>query len=132
MSKQPRSLSDGELSALKTLWRHGAQTAGEVREHLNRDGRAWAYTTTKTILDRLEEKGYVRRKRTSTPHVYVPIVSPEMVAQHRLGAIRRELFDGSRLPLIRALVQDFGLKSDELAELRALLDAHAREEEEKK
>ena len=123
VGKGPRkALSEAELDAMKVLWKAGPQSAGEVRAVLNGQGRAWAYTTTKTILDRLEEKGYVRRKRTATPHVYVPMVSAEAVALERVGKIRRDMFSGAGLPMIRALVEDTRLTPEEIAALRALLD----------
>jgi len=126
----PKPLSEAELDALKALWRAGPQPASEVRTRLNADGRKWAYTTTKTILDRLEEKGYVRRERASMPHVYVPIVSAEAVAREQLGKVRREIFGGAGLPMMRALVDGSALTSPEIAELRTLLDELAAREKE--
>lgn len=125
----PRPLSDAELDALKALWQAGPQPVSEVRTRLKAEGRNWAYTTTKTILDRLEEKGYVRRERASMPHVYVPIVSAEAVAREQLGRVRREIFDGAGLPMIRALVDGSALTLAEIAELRALLDEQAAREQ---
>jgi predicted transcriptional regulator len=111
------------LDALKALWELGPSPAGQVRQAEALRGRDWAYTTTKTILDRLEAKGYVRRERSRTPHIYVPIVSAEGVARQRLEGIRDDLFDGRELPLVRALLGDAHLGAHEVAELRASLDA---------
>jgi len=125
MSDQPASrppLSQAELDALKALWELGPSPAGDVRHILGLQGRAWAYTTTKTILDRLEEKGYARRDRSGTPHVYVPMVTADGVARERLGVIRDDLFAGRDLPLVRALLDGARLAPDEIAELRASLD----------
>jgi alpha-galactosidase len=70
------------METLKLLWELGPSPAGAVREAMQRDGREWAYTTTKTVLDRLEEKGYARRNRQETPHVYVPVSPPELMGSH--------------------------------------------------
>lgn len=124
MAKAPRrqSLSDGELDALRILWEDGPLPAGAVRDRLNAAGRGWAYTTTKTVLDRLERKGYVRRKRTVTPHLYLPIVSPDALARDGVGRLRRDLFDGAGLPMIRALIEGSDLTAEDLVAVRALLD----------
>ena len=116
-------LSDAELDALKALWELGPSPAGDVRRAPGVRGRDWAYTTTKTILDRLEEKGYVRRERSGTPHVYVPVVTMEGVARERLEEIRDDLFAGRELPLVRALLDGARLSPEEITELRASLDA---------
>jgi predicted transcriptional regulator len=115
--------SHAELDALKALWELGPSPAGDVRAALRLRGREWAYTTTKTILDRLEEKGYVRRERSGTPHVYMPIVTADGVARERLEEIRNDLFAGRDLPLVRALLDGVRLSAEEIAELRASLDS---------
>lgn len=118
-----RPITEAELDALKMLWELGPSPAGRIRVALASHGRDWAYTTTKTILDRLEEKGYVRRDRRETPHIYVPIMSAAGVARDRLGELRKELFDGRDLPLVRALLDGARLSSEAIAELRATLDS---------
>lgn len=122
------TLSDAELDALRTLWDLGPQPAGRILEVLNGRGRGWAYTTAKTILSRLEGKGYVVRDTTSIPHVYLPVRSAEAVACERVARIRRDLFGGAGLPLVRALVDGAGLSRAEIAELRSSLNALERGE----
>jgi predicted transcriptional regulator len=115
------------METLKLLWELGPSPAGAVREAMQRDGREWAYTTTKTVLDRLEEKGYARRNRQETPHVYVP-VSPSAMAGERLRHLRDTVFDGCDIPLVRALLDGTQLSHEAIAELRAALDAMDGEE----
>lgn len=117
------TLSEAELDALRTLWDLGPQPAGRIRDALKARGRDWAYTTAKTILSRLEEKGYVRRDTTSIPHVYGPMLSAEEVARERMAKIRRDLFGGAGVPLVRALLDGPRLSAAEIAELRDSLDA---------
>ncbi|HUG95470.1 MAG TPA: BlaI/MecI/CopY family transcriptional regulator [Pleomorphomonadaceae bacterium] len=123
----PRPISDAELETLKVLWDLGPSAAGPVRHELARRGRIWAYMTTKTILDRLEAKRYVRRDRRTTPHIYLPILSVDQLARQQLGALREALFDGSDLPLARALLDGARLSKRDIAELRSTLDALSRE-----
>lgn len=115
-------LSDAEFQVLKILWEAGPSPAGKVRELINAEGRDWAYTTTKTVLDRLEEKGYARRSRSTIPHVFAPALSADALAQARLTEVRRDLFGGATLPFVRALLDTVRLSPEEVDELRASLD----------
>jgi predicted transcriptional regulator len=123
----PRPISDAELETLKVLWDLGPSAAGPVRDELARRGRTWAYMTTKTILDRLEAKRYVRRDRRRTPHIYLPIFSVGQLALQQLRAMREALFEGSDLPLARALLDGARLSQRDIAELRLTLDALSKE-----
>lgn len=53
-------LSKFELQVMSVLWRGGELSVREVHEALSKDS---AYTTVQTILQRLEQKGAVRRTR---------------------------------------------------------------------
>ncbi|HUF11505.1 MAG TPA: BlaI/MecI/CopY family transcriptional regulator [Longimicrobiales bacterium] len=125
MQDERRELSDAELEALKALWSIGPSQVREVMEALRAGGRDWAYTTAKTILDRLEAKGYARRDRSEAAHIYHPTVTRDDLARLRVGELRAELYDGAAAPLVRALVEG-GLSPDEVRSLRASLDALER------
>jgi predicted transcriptional regulator len=57
MSSTP---SQSELSVLKHLWASGAQSAREVQNALA-PSTGWSYSTTRTLLLRMTEKGLVKR-----------------------------------------------------------------------
>ncbi len=128
MAAPLKSLSDGEQDALRALWELGPSQVRDVMDWLGSRDRDWAYTTTKTILDRLESKGYARRDRTESAHVYHATVTRDEVARRRVADVRDELFDGSAAPLVRALVEG-GLDEAEIRALRASLDALEQGEE---
>lgn len=122
MSETQRELSDAELDTLKALWELGPMQVRDAMEALRSREREWAYTTTKTILDRLEAKGYVRRDRSGAAHVYHATVTRDDLARRRVGELRDELFGGAAGPLVRALVEG-GLDEGEVRALRESLDA---------
>lgn len=123
MADERRELSDAELDTLKVLWMRGPSQVREVMDAQRE--RDWAYTTTKTVLDRLEAKGYVRRDRSGAAHVYHPTVTRDELARARVAELRDELFDGAAGELVRALV-DGGLSEADVRALRARLDAMER------
>lgn len=52
--------SQSELAVLKHLWTAGAQSAREVQNALS-PATGWSYSTTRTLLLRMTEKGLVKR-----------------------------------------------------------------------
>ena len=61
----PRQTSQGiketEWDLLGVLWEAERATAREVADALQ-DSRGWAYSTVKTLLDRMAERGLVRAR----------------------------------------------------------------------
>jgi predicted transcriptional regulator len=108
---------------MRVLWDLGPSPVREVQARLRGGDRNWAYTTTKTILDRLETKGYARRDQTDAAHVYHATVSREEFAGLQVTDLRDEVFAGDGIPLVRALVEGARLTPAEIRELRATLDA---------
>jgi BlaI family transcriptional regulator, penicillinase repressor len=91
-----------ELECLKALWNLGEGNVKDVREVLTRD-RNLAYTTVMTVLDRLEKRGRVARRKQGRFFVYSPAVSRETLRQFAIEALVDDFFDGSRDALIRYL-----------------------------
>lgn len=59
MSASPPS--QAELAVLKHLWNAGAQSAREVQAAIAED-TGWSYSTTRTLLTRMTEKGLIARQ----------------------------------------------------------------------
>ena len=114
MSKPP-ALGERELDIMQELWRRGTATVSEVHAGLGDDV---AYNTVQTMLNRLEEKGYVRRDTGDRAHRYRPLLKEQAAVG---GAIRRltsRFFDGSAEALAARLVEE--LDEEEIERLRAL------------
>ena len=122
MAKRREELSEAEQEVLKTLWELGSGTVREVCEALNRDGRRRVYTTVMTFLFRLETKGYVASDKKEVAHVFRPIVSREALLSQRLTRLVDEVCEGTAAPVVQALVRGKHLSSDDIAQLRRLLD----------
>jgi predicted transcriptional regulator len=129
MAKKREELSDAEQEVLKTLWELGSGTVREVCEALDRDGRRRVYTTVLTFLARLEAKGYVASDKQGLAHVFSPIVSREALLSQRLARLVDEVCEGTATPLVHALVRGRQFSSDDIAQLRRLLDELEQETE---
>jgi predicted transcriptional regulator len=115
-------ISEAELDVLKVLWERPSGTVREINEILHQQGRRWAYTTVQTLLQRLESKGHVRSDKSGSAHVYRAAVSRDDLLSRRLRELADQLCDGTSSPLLLALLGDSRLTSNDIKELRELLD----------
>ena len=101
--------SDKELSAPELFERIGAE-------------RGVAYSTVKTIIDRLEEKGAIERiANRGRTIVYAPTIKRERTVKPLVKAFLRRLFGDDLRPLFAQLLQDEKLSGEELEYLRKLV-----------
>lgn len=125
-------VSDSELEVLKSLWEDGPATVREVSQRMRKTRKGWAYTTVKTLLNRLEAKGYVSCDKSGFAHVFRASVSRRNLLLEGLDLLRERICDGSAAPLVRAFVETGRLESRDVEELRRLLDRLDAEREEQK
>lgn len=130
MRKTPPRISARELEVLKLLWSAGPSTGPAIHSMLRSEGRAGAYTTVKTYLDRLLAKGFVTKDESGGAHLFSARISQQEWAEGRVNELVGELPGPDVLPIARALAGDIRLTAKERSELRNLihrLTADARE-----
>lgn len=113
------SFTDRELDAMSVLWRRGSATVAEVREGIEDE---LAYTTVLSILQTLEEKGYVRHESEGRAYRYIPTVGPEEAGGTALGRIMDKIFHGAADALLAQLVSSRKVPPEQLERMRTLLD----------
>ena len=120
-------LTRRERQIMDILFRRARATANEVMEELPGDP---SYSTVRTQLRVLEEKGHVRHEEQGLRYVYVPVVSRQTARKSALRHLMDTFFDGSAEKVVAALLGGEGarLSKDELERLAELL-AKARKEE---
>lgn len=116
-----------ELDVMSILWRAGSGTVSEVRDAL---GDELAYTSVLSVLQTLEEKGYVRHESEGRAYRYHPTVEPERAGRSALARIREAVYQGSAELMFAQLVSDRRLGRDELERMRRLLAERLGEEDE--
>ncbi len=93
------------------LYRRGRATAGEVMEALTGDP---TYSTVRTQLRVLEEKGHVRHEEIGLRYVYEPAVARRAARKSALRHLVETFFDGSAESAVAAILGGEGTKvSDE-------------------
>lgn len=113
--------TDGELEILRVLWDHGPSTVREIHEILTQE-KDTGYTTTLKTLQRMTEKGLVRRDESQRSHVYQAACRAEETQKQLVRNLLRLAFGGSREKLVIQALSDRRATPEELAEIRRLLD----------
>jgi BlaI family transcriptional regulator, penicillinase repressor len=94
-------LGDLEHEVVNILWNGGEMTAAEVRGKVARDLKD---ATVRTVLRRLEEKGYVTHTVEAGTFVYRPRESADSAAADALKGILDRFCGGSIERALQALV----------------------------
>jgi predicted transcriptional regulator len=97
-------VTDAELAVLRTLWEVGPCTIRVVTVRLYPPGGgASCYATVQKLLDRLEAKRYVRRRRRAAGacHTFRACVGREELIRRRLRRVAEELCGGEVEALAR-------------------------------
>lgn len=125
---RPRvDVPDAELAVLKLLWEKQPATVREIAERLYPKAEGSAQATVQKLLERLETRRCVKRRREGRVNVYAAIVSREDLLDHRLRDAADKLCAGSVAPLLTQLVDARRLSDEELRTLRELVERLDRE-----
>lgn len=115
---QPQ-FTDRELDVMGVLWQRGSARVSEVQAELEDD---LAYTTVLTVLQTLEEKGFVCHEKEGRAYRYYPEVDRKEAGEKAVTYLLNKIFRDSPTMLFSQLVSDRNLTEGDLRELRALLD----------
>ena len=111
---------------MEVLWRIGSGTTRDVLGALP-DADARAYSTIRTTLRILEDKGYLSHRTDGRAFVYYPVVER---AQARRRAVRHligRFFDGSPEQLVLNVLAEEELDGDDVERIKRLIDVPAEQ-----
>jgi predicted transcriptional regulator len=121
MARPPHAaLTRRERQIMDILYRRGRATAGEVMEDLSGDPH---YSTVRTQLRVLEEKGHVHHEEQGLRYVYSPAVPRSSARRSALRHLVNTFFDGSAEHAVAALLGGDGarLSEDQLQRIADLV-----------
>lgn len=115
-SRQKPPLSALENAVMRVIWERGQATADEARTALAHD-QPLKDSTIRTILRRLEEKGYVTHSTEGRTFVYKPQIDSRNVAAEAVRGIIERFCRGSVEDLLVGMVDDEIVSPQKLGEL---------------
>ncbi len=119
MAKQ-KTLGRVELAVLQYVVEHGPVPVKEVAEHMQK-ASGQARTTVLTVLERLREKKYLKRRKIKGLNHYTTTVSKPEFLQELVGDFVDGVLQGSVSPFVAYLNQNSQLTDEECEELKSLI-----------
>lgn len=110
----PAELGELERAVMQLIWEQKEMTAEQVREQLDRPLKD---STIRTVLRRLEEKGYVMHTVDNRTFLYHPAAPRQVVAGRAVKRILDWICDGSVESLLVGMVDSELLDKKELQRL---------------
>jgi BlaI family penicillinase repressor len=119
------NLSPAQREIMDIVWQRGEVTAQEVRRVLSQT-REVARNTVRTLLERMEEKGWLKHRAEGRTFFYTSARPRHDTIGQKVREMVETVCGGSPETLVTALLDYRGLRADELKRIRQLLDqAHA-------
>jgi BlaI family transcriptional regulator, penicillinase repressor len=114
------TLTGQELEIMKVVWQLESATVRQVYEHML-ESRRIAYTTVMTMMNILEQKGYLKKRQGDRAFVYQPSKPQKQVIRSMVREFVDRVFNGSAEPLLVHLVEDQQLSQSDLDEIRRMI-----------
>lgn len=135
MPRKAQDVTDAELAILQVLWEEGEATVRMLVDRLYPTRTTSDLATVQKLLKRLESKQCVVRDRSGWPHLFRPGIQRDDLITRRLQSTADALCGGSLSPLLANLVNPLltnlvkggRVSSEEIQQLRSMLDELERE-----
>ncbi|HDX9579013.1 TPA: BlaI/MecI/CopY family transcriptional regulator [Bacillus pseudomycoides] len=130
MKELPR-ISEAELEIMKVLWGKSPQTANEVIKELE-SIVDWNPKTIRTLINRLVQKEAVSyHQEKGRMYAYYPLVSQDLYLQVETKSLLKRFCGVAFKPLLVNFLKEEKLSSEDINELRQILDEKNEENQRK-
>ena len=119
-SKRLHELGALQREVLEILWRLERASVAEVRAALSRPTPA-AYTTVLSVLQKLEQQGWVEHRRDGRSYVYSALRSREKEGGRSLRQLVEGVFASDPLAAFQHLLRDSELDGSDLESLQRMI-----------
>jgi len=120
MGKRNYELTEAEWAIIQAVWELEPCAAPSVQEALE-SRRMWAYSTVKTMMDRMVKKGLLTTERIRNLILYRAAISRVQAQRGEIMRTVKRAFDGAMTPMMQFLIEGDELSEDELRELESLI-----------
>lgn len=120
-------VSEFELLLMHVLWTTNPLSASEVHERVSASYPCTAKTV-RTLLERLQTKGIVKRHKVHGIWVFTPAIERDAYLLHESTSFLQRFFGSDPVPLVAHLVNNQVLTPNDIKRLRAILDGDTTKE----
>ena len=109
-----------ELAILKLLWRAKELNAREIHDSIS-DEFGWSYSTVRTVLERMFEKGLIAKYPVDGVNIYEAEVTKVAIIGRMIADFSKRVMELDTAPAAAFFSDSKLLSEDELTELEAML-----------
>jgi predicted transcriptional regulator len=120
MTGRQTGLTEGEWLIMQAVWDNESCAAPTIQETLQ-SKTGWSYSTVKTMMDRMVEKGLLRTQKLRNLILYTSAVTMREAQSTELTRTMKRAFGGAFTPMMQFLIDSRNLSKDELDRLEALI-----------
>ena len=114
-------LTQAEWEIMKVVWEKEPCAAGTVQETMAKK-RDRAYSTVKTTMDRMAEKGFLQIEKIRNLQLFHSCVSEVDAKRGEFRKMLKRAFDGALTPMMQFLIEHEGLSKKQASQLRKLVN----------
>jgi BlaI family penicillinase repressor len=114
-------LTEAEWEIMKVVWEKEPCAAGTVQEALAKS-RDRAYSTVKTTMDRMAEKGFLGIDKIRNLQLFRSCISEVDAKRGEFRKMLKRAFDGALTPMMQFLIEHEGLSKKQASQLRKLVN----------
>jgi BlaI family transcriptional regulator, penicillinase repressor len=118
-------LTEAEWAIMKVVWEHQPCAAGTVQEALV-SKRGWAYSTVKTTMDRMVDKGLLKIHKVRNIQLFSSQINRTQAAKGEFRRMLSRAFDGAIGPMVQFLVENENVSEEHVKELRDIVGKTGR------
>jgi predicted transcriptional regulator len=120
-ANDPPNIGRAEMDILRYIADHHPASVRDVAEHLSAT-KGQVRTTALNVMERLRQKGYLKRRRSNGVFQYSPSLPTAELLRSLVREFVHRTLGGSVSPFVAYLTHEGKLSEDELAELRGLVN----------
>jgi BlaI family penicillinase repressor len=122
MPKKHPELTETEWAIIKAVWKEEPCTAPQIQQKLQKQ-TGWAYSTVRTLMDRMAAKGILSANKERNVTVYCSAITRSQAQRRELLYALKHAFNGALTPMVQCLLDAGELSEEELAGIEALIKA---------
>jgi predicted transcriptional regulator len=122
MAKEQKKLSALEWEIMQVIWQLGGRPSVRQVWQQAYPNREKAYTTVQTVMNNLEEKGYLKKEKIGLVNFYQPVKRRDELLGRETSHFVKKLFDGSAVSMVNYLIDSQILNREEIDALKKLIE----------
>ena len=120
-AKPAVQLTEAEWAIMRVVWEKQPCAAGTVQETLAKS-KGWAYSTVKTTMDRMVEKGFLQIDKIRNLQLFRSRITEVDAKRAEFRKMLKQAFNGALTPMMQFLIEHEGLSKDQASQLRKLVN----------